>query len=42
MNNTSNENTAKVTDELYISCLCGKHAEDSQCEVYLRNNGKWT
>ena len=36
------ENSVKVTDKLYLSCLCGKHSPNSDCEVYLRNQGKWT
>ena len=33
------ENTAYMGDGKYLSCLCGKHKEDSTCKVYLINNG---
>lgn len=35
------ENTTKISETLYLTCLCGKHPEDSDCEVYLRNRGTW-
>ena len=36
------ENSTKITAKLSLSCLCGKHKKDSNCEVYLRNQGRWT
>lgn len=36
------ENTHKFGNGLALSCLCGKHKKDSDCEVYLRNTGTFT
>ena len=35
-------NTFKLNKKLALSCLCLDHKRNSTCEVYLRNNGKWT
>lgn len=35
------ENSAYVRDGLWIMCLCGIHDKDSDCEVHLRNIGKY-
>ena len=35
------ENIVRV-GKMYLSCLCGKHKSTSNCEVYLRNKGRWT
>lgn len=35
------ENTTKI-GKFCLSCLCGKHSKESNCEVYLRNHGRWT
>lgn len=37
MKTTNEENTHWFKNGTAISCLCGKHKEDSKCEVYLRN-----
>lgn len=36
------ENTHQFNKKLALSCLCMKHETNSTCEVYLRNNKKWT
>lgn len=35
------KNGVRISDTLYLNCLCAEHLEDSTCEVYLRNSQQW-
>lgn len=40
-NYMNSENSHNIGNGMVLSCLCGKHKDDSKCEVFLRNHWRF-